>query len=68
MISATTTCEIVSSSSTICITDTIQSFVGGFSYGEVLIILLLLMIFTLHFFAEIRKWVFKLKINNYINK
>jgi len=67
MKTATTTCDIIGSS-TICTTDTIQNFVGGFSYGEVLIILLLLMIFTLFFFTELKKWFFKDRINNYINK
>lgn len=68
MITATTTCDFVSSSSTVCITETIQNFLGGFSYGEVLQILFLLMIFTLLFFSEIKKWFLKEKIHNYINK
>jgi len=67
MITATTTCDIIGSS-TVCTTDTTQSFIGGFSYGEVLTILFLLMIFTLLFFAELKKWFFKEKITNYINK
>lgn len=67
MITGTTTCDVIASS-TVCTTETIQHFINGFSYGEVLIILLLLMIFTLSFFAEIKRWFFKEKINNYINK
>lgn len=67
MITATTTCDTIGSS-TICTIDTIQNFIAGFSYGEVLIVLFLIMIFTLLFFAEIRKCFFKEKITNYINK
>lgn len=43
---------------------TTQLFINGFSYGEVLIILILLMIFTLHFFAELKNWLFGQRIEN----
>jgi hypothetical protein len=64
MTTATTTCDIVGSS-TVCLTDTTQNFIGGFSYGEVITIMLLLMIFTLLFFAKIKEWIFGVKVNNY---
>jgi hypothetical protein len=67
MQTATTTCDLVGSS-TICITETIQNFIGGFSYGEVLMILLLLMIFTLGFFSAIKQFITYQKINNYYAK
>jgi hypothetical protein len=65
MTTATTTCDIVGSS-TVCLTDTTQNFVGGFSYGEVITITILLMIITLLFFSEIKKWIFGTKISNSI--
>ena len=67
MQTATSTCDIVGSS-TICITETIQNFLGGFSYGEVLIIFLLLMIFTLVFFLAIKQFITYQKVNNYYSK
>jgi hypothetical protein len=63
MNTSTTTCE-VGASSTICTTETIQNFVGGFSYGEILMILILLMIFSLKFFAELKLWIFGQKVEN----
>ena len=63
MNTATTTCN-EGVSSTICTTETIQNFVGGYSYGEVFIILILLMIFTLIFFDKIKLWVFGIKVEN----
>lgn len=36
----------------------------GFTYGEVLIILLLLMIFTQAFFSELKQWIFGVRIEN----
>jgi hypothetical protein len=44
-------------------TTTGQLFIGGFTYGEVLEILILLMIFTLLFFSELRKWLFGYRID-----
>lgn len=64
MTTATTTCDIVGSS-TICVSDTAQYFVSGFSYGEIIIILYLIMIFTLLFFAKIKDWIFGIKAYNY---
>jgi hypothetical protein len=36
----------------------------GFTYGEVLIILVLLMIFTITFFSELKQWIFGVRIEN----
>lgn len=44
-------------------TTTGQLFIGGFTYGEVLEVLILLMIFTLLFFSELRKWIFGYRID-----
>lgn len=63
MNTSTTTCETVSSTTT-CTTETIQKFVSGFSYGEALIVLILLMIFTISFFSELKIWIFGQRIEN----
>ena len=40
------------------------SLTQGFTYGEVLIILVLLMIFTQAFFSELKQWFFGVRIEN----
>jgi len=59
MQTSTTTCNAVGSS-TECIT------IGGtgFTYGESLIILILLMFFTLFFFDRLKNWLFGQKIES----
>jgi hypothetical protein len=42
------------------------STINGFTYGEVLIVLLLLMIFTLSFFSELKNWLFGVFIENQV--
>jgi hypothetical protein len=37
---------------------------NGFTYGEVLIILVLLMIFTVTFFSELKQWIFGVRVEN----
>lgn len=63
MNTATTTCETLAST-TVCTIETIQKFVSGFSYGEALIILILLMIFTITFFSELKIWLFGQRVEN----
>lgn len=46
---ATTTCNNIGSS-TVCINELPNNFLGGFSYGESMIIFMLILIFTLAFF------------------
>lgn len=59
MITATTTCSTIDATTTQCATITSQQFVGGFSYGEFMQIFLLILIFAVVFFAELRKYVEK---------
>jgi hypothetical protein len=63
MNTATTTCETIDATTT-CTTVTSQQFISGFSYGEALIVLILLMIFTLNFFAEVKNWIFGVWVDN----
>lgn len=51
------------SSTTSCTTQTIQGFIGGFSYGEVMIIFLLILIFTQLFFSKLVDMVLGAKID-----
>ena len=39
-------------------------YIAGFSYGELMIIMLLLMIFTLMFYSELKSWIFGYRIEN----
>lgn len=64
MQTATSTCTVVASG-TVCTLETVQKEIGGFTYGEVLIILLLIMIFSLSFFAELRVWLLNNRIDNF---
>jgi hypothetical protein len=57
MQTATTTCEVVGSS-TVCAT-----FTNGFTYGDSLIILILLMILTISFFDTLKNWLVGQKID-----
>jgi len=57
LLASTSTQPVIISSSGIALK-------SGFSYGEVLIILVLLMIFTLNFFAELKQWLFGVRIEN----
>jgi len=61
MQTATTTCNDIGSS-TICTIETAQYFISGFSFGEVLIILILLMFFSAFFFNALKTWIFGVKI------
>jgi hypothetical protein len=54
---STTTQQIILTNSGI-------SLKQGFTYGEVLIILVLLMIFTQAFFSELKQWFFGVRIEN----
>jgi hypothetical protein len=58
---STTTC-ITEASDTLCTTEqtasTSSAFINGFSYGEVIQIFLLILIFSLLFFALIKNWIF----------
>ena len=44
-------------------TTTEELFIGGFSYGDIIQNLFLLMIFNLLFFAELKKWIFGTKVD-----
>ena len=56
-------------SDTICITEQTAStspmYINGFSYGEIIIIFILILIFSLLFFDTIKKWVFPIKVVEY---
>jgi hypothetical protein len=40
------------------------STINGFTYGEVILVLVLIMIFTITFFAELKQWIFGVRIEN----
>jgi len=63
MNTATTTCENTAST-TVCTTETIQKYINGFTYGEVLIVFLLLLIFTHSFFVGLKDWLFGQRVEN----
>lgn len=50
--------------STSTATSTGISTINGFSYGEALIVFVLLLIFTNSFFSELKKWIFGVRIEN----
>jgi hypothetical protein len=54
MNTATTTCT-TDASTTICTTNTAEYFVGGFSYGDVMIIFILMMLFIVEYFKILIK-------------
>lgn len=65
MINATTTCAVDNtSSSTICLTENGVYTLNGFSYGDILIILLLMMILLVGLFAQFKAVLFGYKIEN----
>jgi hypothetical protein len=49
-------------------TTTPQMFAGGFSYGEILIIFVLLLMFTLQFFVALKDWLYSEKSTEYNTK
>jgi len=65
MNTSTTTCE-TSGSSTICTTETAEYFTNGFSFGDVMIIFMLILILTTIFFNFLKNWVIGQKIENQI--
>lgn len=54
--------EITCPSTSTPATTTTQFFIAGFSYGEILIILILIMIFSLIFFDTLKNWILGQKI------
>lgn len=53
----TTTTSTTTSTTTI-------STINGFSYGDIMVIMFLIMIFTLLFFSEVKKWIFGVRTEN----
>lgn len=69
---SSSTCTEISSSSPLsyqCIgtTTDLQSFYNGFTYGEVLIILILLMFFITYFFVSIKSIIIGNKVEGPLN-
>lgn len=60
-LTATSTATIATSTATTTIS---ISTISGFTYGEVMTIFLLLLLFTITFFAELKKWIFGQKVEN----
>lgn len=65
MVSATTTCEVMGSS-TQCTTETAEYYLNGFSFGDIMIIFLLILLLTMTFFNNIKTWLVGLKIHNQV--
>lgn len=52
------------STTTTSTTTTTISTIEGFSYGDIMVIMFLIMIFTLLFFSELKKWIFGVRTEN----
>jgi len=56
--------RLISTTTATSVASSTVSTINGFTYGEVLVILILLMIFTQAFFSELKQWFFGVRIEN----